>query len=311
MLYIQSMNLNNIDLNLLRCLVVLVEEASVSKTASRLEMSQPAISHCLKKLRDIFNDPLLVRVGSKMSVTPRGHAVADEAKTILQKIDVLIQPPQLFNPLNYEGNFTISSPEYVDHRLTPKLIKTMVQLAPQAHLLIRPPAPGLADKNLESGELDVRIGWVDKIRPDMRSKTLYTEKFVCVARKKHPKIKGNLDLLTYVDALHVRSQVSMPSTASRSTDQIISQLGFDLNVALVVPSLMTIGKVVSETDLIATIPAGVADFLSKMYSLDTYAPPIKLHEVKVAMYWHEKMQSDKRHTWLRTVLTNASLPFRN
>jgi DNA-binding transcriptional LysR family regulator len=145
----------------------------------------------------------------------------------------------------------------------------------------------------------------------MRAKTLYTEKFVCIARKKHPKIKGNLDLSTYVESLHARSQVSMPSTASRSTDQIISQLGFDLNVALVVPSLMTIGKVVSETDLIATIPAGVAEFLSKIYSLETYVPPIKMYEVKVAMYWHEKMQSDKRHAWLRSMLTNVSLQFRN
>lgn len=311
MLYIREMNLNNIDLNLLRCLVILVEEASVSKTASRLEMSQPAISHSLKRLRDIFNDPLLVRVGSKMSVTPRGEAVAEEAKFILEKIDLLVKPPQVFNPQTYEGNFVISSPEYVDYRLTPQLTKAVVNIAPKSHLLIRPPAPGVADKNLESGELDIRIGWVDKIRPDMRSKTLYTEKFVCIARKKHPKIKGNLDLLTYVESSHARSQVSMPSTASRSTDQIISQLGFDLNVALVVPSLMTIGKVVSETDLIATIPAGVADFLSKIYSLETYVPPIKLYEVKVAMYWHEKMQSDKRHAWLRNVLTNASQQFRN
>lgn len=310
MLYIQNMNLNNIDLSSLRCLVVLIEEASVSKTASRLEMSQPAISHCLKRLREVFNDPLLVRVGSRMSVTPRGSSVAQETKAILEKIDHLVQPPQVFNPLNYDGNFIISSPEYVDYRLTPLLTKIVLQSAPQSHLLIRPPAPGSADKNLESGELDIRIGWVDKIRPDMRSKMLYSEKFVCIARKKHPKIKGSLDLLTYVDGLHVRSQVSMPSTASRSTDQIISQLGFDLNVALVVPSLMTVGKVVSETDLIATIPEGVADFLSKIYSLETYTPPIKLHEVKVAMYWHEKMQSDKRHAWLRSMLTNASLPFR-
>jgi DNA-binding transcriptional LysR family regulator len=94
------------------------------------------------------------------------------------------------------------------------------------------------------------------------------------------------------------------------TNAMLGQLGFDLNVALVVPSLMTVGKVVSETDLIATIPEGVADFLSKIYSLETYTPPIKLHEVKVAMYWHEKMQSDKRHAWLRSMLTNASLPFR-
>lgn len=310
MVYIHNMNLNNIDLNSLRCLVVLVEEASVSKTASRLEMSQPAISHCLKRLREIFNDPLLVRVGSKMSVTPRGASVAQEAKYILEKIGHLVQPPQVFNPTSYDGNFVISSPEYVDYRLTPILTKTVLQTAPKAHLLIRPPAPGSADKNLESGELDIRIGWVDKIRPDMRSKMLYSEKFVCIARKKHPKIKANLDLPTYVKGLHVRSQVSMPSTASRSTDQIISQLGFDLNVALVVPTLMTIGKVVSETDLIATIPAGVAEFLSKTYSLETFTPPIKMHEVKVAMYWHEKMQSDKRHTWLRSMLTNASAPFR-
>ena len=139
MVYIHNMNLNNIDLNSLRCLVVLVEEASVSKTASRLEMSQPAISHCLKRLREIFNDPLLVRVGSKMSVTPRGASVAQEAKYILEKIGHLVQPPQVFNPTSYDGNFVISSPEYVDYRLTPILTKTVLQTAPKAHLLIRPP----------------------------------------------------------------------------------------------------------------------------------------------------------------------------
>lgn len=311
MLYIHMMNFTNIDLNLLRCLVVLVEEGSVTKTASRLEMSQPAISHSLKKLREVFNDPLLVRVGSGMSMTPRATSIADEAKVILEKIERLVQPIEAFNPLNYEGSFTISSPEYVDQRLTPKLVKAFVQMAPKSHLIVRPPTPGTADKLLESGEVDIRIGWVDKIRPDMRHKVLYAEKFVCIARKKHPKIKDGLELPTYVNGLHVRSQISMPSTASRSTDQIFRQLGFDLKVATVAPSLMTLGKIVAETDLFATIPAGVAELISKVHNVEIYEPPLKLFEIKVAMYWHEKMQYDKRHLWLRSILTNESMQFRN
>jgi DNA-binding transcriptional LysR family regulator len=305
------MNLEKIDFHLLRCLVILIEEASVSKTASRLEMSQPAISHVLKRLRDVFNDPLLVRAGSKLIATPRGLSVAKEAKAILVNIDHLIQPPQVFNPVNYEGNFVVSSPEYVDRLITPKLIKAIVNMAPKSHLLMRPPDPAFAHANLESGDLDVRIGWVDKIRPDLRSKTLYTEKFMCISRRKNSKIKDDLDLSTYVNCMHVRSQISVASTASRSTDQIISQLGFDLNVALVVPSLMTIGEVVAETDLIATIPAGIADILSKIYKLEMYTPPVKLGEIKVAMYWHEKMQTDKRHVWLRNTIAGVAAQFRS
>jgi DNA-binding transcriptional LysR family regulator len=289
----------------LRCLVTLVEEASVSRAALRLGLSQPAVSHSLRKLRELFKDSLLVRSGGRMLPTPIGLEVASEAREILDRMGRLVEPRQPFDPA-IAGKFAMSAPEYVEHLICPAISRLLARQAPLAHLWIRPPDPRNADRMLESGELDVRLGWVRDPAPSTRSRQLYADHFVCLLRRDHPVLREPFSMDQYTGLSHVRAQVATPSTASRYMDEAVNKVGSKLNVSLVVPSYFTIGRVVATTDMVATLPLGIASSLAASLPLSIQPCPLKIPPLKVAMYWHERMQSEARHKWFRNLLIRAA-----
>ena len=301
------MNDLHIDPALLRCLVTLTEEASVSRAALRLGLSQPAVSHSLRKLRELFKDSLLVRSGGRMLPTPIGLEVASEAREILDRMSRLVKPRQPFDSA-IAGKFAMSAPEYVEHLICPIISRLLANQAPLARLWIRPPDPRNADRMLESGELDVRLGWVRNPdpTPSTRSRQLYVDRFVCLLRKGHPVLSETFSMEQYTRLSHVRAQVAIPSTASRYMDEAVNKVGSKLNVSLVVPSYFTIGRVVATTDLVATLPLGIARSLAVSLNLSIQPCPIKIPQLKVAMYWHERMQSEARHKWFRSLLILAA-----
>lgn len=197
-------------------------------------------------------------------------------------------------------------PEYVDCRLTSVLVEKLSQRAPRSSLIVYPPNPGQAEHQLEVGELDLRLGWVDHTSPTTRSRGLYTESFSCLMRKGHPAVRQGLSVERYIAADHVRVQVSRPSTASRAMDAAAQKLGLDLRVALVVPSLMSLARTVAVSDLVGTVPSRMAQTLAKTFGLELAPLPLKVPTLNVAMYWHERMQTDRRHRWLRTLVTEAA-----
>src|SRR5512137_2253372 len=252
------MNNREVDQALLRCLITLVEEGSVTRAGSRLEMSQPSVSHALRRLRLVFDDPVVVRAGSKMLPTPRGRMLAEQAREILERLARLTSSKERFDVNSIGGMFTLSAPEYVEHLLCPVLTRILQHEAPKSRLWIKPPDPRRAERDLETGEIDVRLGWVRDPSPSTRSRLLFSDQFVCLMRQGHPAATAPLTLERYVDLTHVRSQASIPSTASRLMDEAVGRIGATINVALVVPSHLTIGRVVGATDLVATVPMCIA-----------------------------------------------------
>lgn len=290
----------------LRCLVALVEEASVSRAAQRLSMSQPALSHALARARKRFGDPLLVRVGTQMVPTPRAREIAQEGAELLRRLERLAAPRVAFAAEHAHDAFVLSAPENVEHLLAPVLQRTLAAQAPHARLWIRPPDPRQAERQLETGEIDLRLGWAGDPAPSTRSRQLFTDRFVCVTRSDHPATRTPLDLATYIRLGHVRAQVSMPSTASRHIDAALRRLGAAANVTLVLPSYLTIAHVLAGSDLVATLPRGIASSLAKGLPLALMEPPLKIPPARAAMYWHERVQRDARHSWLRELVTRAA-----
>lgn len=299
------MNTFRVDAALLRCLIALLEEASVSLAAKRLDLSQPAASHALKRLRTVFDDPLLVQGKGRLRTTPRARELLEDARETLLRLERLTAPRAPFTAASATGPFVISAPEYVEHRLCPVLAQLLLQEAPDATLRIRPPNPDLAERQLESGETDLRLGWVRSPSPSMRSRTLMHEDFVCVVRADHPTVRGPLTLEQYAALKHVRSQSAVPSTASLLIDAAMQRTGAVLRIALVVPSHLTIGRAVASTDLIATLPRGIAFNIATHLPLRVVDSPVNIPPLRVAMYWHERVQQDARSRWLRSVVVRA------
>lgn len=296
----------DIELQHLRCLIVLVEMGSATQAAQRLGMSQPAVSHMLQRLRRTFGDPLLVRVGLRMVPTPRAHELVGQARELLANASQLLAPTPPFDPGTYEGRWSLSMPEYVDCRMTAGLVELLQARAPSSSLIVYPPNPAEADRMLEVGELDLRLGWVDRSNPTMRSRPLYAESFSCLYRRGHPSVRGGLSLERYIAADHVRVQVSRPSTASRAIDAAVQRMGLDLRVALTVPSLLSLGQAVAASNLVATVPSGMARTLAGLHELELAALPLKIPQLTVAMYWHERVQTDRRHRWLRALVAEVA-----
>lgn len=297
---------DRVDLHHLRCLVEMVDLGSATKAAVRLGLSQPALSHVLQRLRKVLEDPLLVRVGMKMTPTPRAQELVDQVRPLIRQVDEMLWPKAPFEAQNYDGRWVVSAPEYVDYRLTPALTHHLQAQSPNASFQIVPPNPAHAERMLESGEIDLRLGWVDKSSPFTRSRLLYTETFSCLYRKQHRTIRGAITVQQYLKAEHIRVQASQPSTATRTIAAAALRLGQDLRVAIVVPSLMTVGRVVAESEIVATVPSGIAEVLAKLHDLRIAPLPIKVATLNVAMYWHERMQTDKRHRWLRAAVADAA-----
>lgn len=293
------MNSDLLNARLLQVLVTLTECRSVTAAAAALGLSQPAISHALRQLREQLGDQVVVRIGHRMVPTPRGAMAADHAREILKRLEEVMRVGEVFEPKTTQARFIISAPEYVEHILSPTLAREIAREAPQASLWVRPPAPGQAEKMLETGELDLRIGWVDEPAPTTRSRALFSDGFVCVLRRDHPVMRSQLTVETYAELQHVRAQVSVASTASRQMDIAMASLGHQATVSLVVPSYMSMARVAAKTNMVATVPQCIANHFPVELGLVQLPLPIKIPALRVVMYWHERMNHDPRHRWLR------------
>ena len=298
-------NTSALDLQLLRCLAALVETGSVFGAAGHLGLSQPATSHALARLRRLLDDPLLVRSGRGMSSTPRARELAGEARAVLDRVAALLAPSGPFDAAAEAGPLVISAPEYVEHLLSPHFARLLQEEVPQARLRVRPPDPPVAERHLQSGELDLRLGWVQDPSPAMRSRLLFTDGFVCLVRQGHPAAKGELTLEQYAGLTHIRAQAAVPSTANRLIDKALGKVGSRLRVPLVVPSHLTIGRVVASSDYVATVPRCIARTLVKHLALRMLPSPVRIPTLRVAMYWHERVHRDPRNRWLRAFVLRA------
>lgn len=177
-------NIQNINLNLLKTLVVLLEERHVSKAALRLNITQAAVSRSLKQLREIFNDELLVRTKNEMLLTEKALDLLPEANKIIISLDHFFTHKDHFDPLNTQANFTIGMGDYGQIILLPQLVNHLEQNAPNSTLNIFNRTVITNQTELESGIIDLMIGYFEPIPPNIMQKRLWTDRLVCLVGKK-------------------------------------------------------------------------------------------------------------------------------
>ena len=198
----------SIDAHLLRVLTTLVAERSVSRTAIRLNLSQPAISSALRRLREAFGDPLLVRERSGMVPTQRALDLRDHARLALDEIDRMLAGPVLFDPASSRKTFNIASPDYMAMRFLANLVERMRCEAPLARLVIHPLARDFDyERALANGELDIVIGNWPQPPEGLHLSVLLDDELVGLMGHRHAPPGGALSLERYLASAHV---VPMP-----------------------------------------------------------------------------------------------------
>jgi DNA-binding transcriptional LysR family regulator len=300
--------LANFNLNLLVSLDGLLGERSVTAAAKRVRVTPSAMSHSLAELRKLLGDPLLVRSGRGMVLTPRAEALVSPLRKLLLDSERLLQGGTSFEPRTAVRHFVIAAPDFLATMLLPPLLEAAARDAPGVSLEITPSARRGNAWLLETGEVDLALGAIVDEAPSIRRLDLCTEGFACAARKGHPRIKGTLDLETYVDIPHL--VITLGDDAGPTwIDQALSKLGKTRRVAARVRYFMTAPLVVSRSDLLMTGPSMLIRYFAALVPLQVLAPPIDLPTYPEEAYWHERFDADPAHAWLRRLVKETARGF--
>lgn len=295
-------NIRNIDLNLLVAFSAIYDARNVTRAAERLALTQPTVSGMLTRLRDLFGDPLFVRTQHGVIPTPRADALCEPIKTLLTDVEALVTPAE-FDPASVAMTVSISANDYMQHSLIVPLIRSLRRKAPGIKLALLPAyIAGLADK-LARGTIDLAVTIPEFAGPDLPRSLLYTERYMCVARKGHPLDGKKLSLEDFCRFDHV---IVSPTGGSFSgpTDEALEALGARRKVAVSLPSFHVLLETIRTDDFFALVPEKLLH--GRMAGLKLFEPPVLVPDFDVIVSWHHRVDKDPAQRWLRALLTSVA-----
>lgn len=295
-------NIRNIDLNLLVAFNALYDARNVTRAAERLALTQPTVSGMLTRLRDLFGDPLFVRTQHGVLPTPRADALSEPVKALLANFDALVRPDE-FDPGSAEMTISISANDYMQHALIVPFIESLRKQAPGIRLALMPAyIAGLAEK-LARGTVDLAGTIPEFADPSLRRSLLYTERYVCVARRGHPLKGKKLSLEAFCRFDHV---MVSPTGGSFSgpTDDALAELGVSRRVSVSLPSFHVMLETVRTDDFLALVPERLLH--GNMAGLKLFEPPVLVPDFDVIACWHRRLDADPAHRWIRTLLESVA-----
>ena len=295
------MDIRTVDLNLLVALDALLAERNVTRAAARLNLSQSATSAALARLRALFGDPLLLRTAGGMLPTSKGQELVAPVRLVLTEIGRLVQQPGTFDPARAARTFTIAASDYVEFAILPRLADFLEARAPRARVAVRPMDFGAIGRSLEAGEVDLGILGAAFAPPSVRSRPLFVERFVCVVRKGHPRVRERLTLDEYCALDHVL--VSPSGGAFRApADEALAAIGRTRHVRISVPHFLLVPEILMRSDMIGVLPERLARSHGDRFHI--FDLPFELAPFSVVAVWHERTHRDPALAWLRQSLAD-------
>ena len=298
MIGIRAMNLAAVDLNLLVTLEALLAERSVTRAARRLGLSQPATSHALQRLRDLFGDPLLVRAPGGLQATDRALSLSAPLAQALDAVRRTFDGPAAFDPATARRTFAVATADHGSFVLLPELWATLNAEAPGVDVTVRVDTVDQGMRELADGDLDLLIGPYQREVAGYYRQRLMHERFVCVLRRGHPAAAGGeftLDAWLALPHLLVAPR-GRPGSA---VDTALAALGRARRVGLMVPQFLVAPHVVAGSDLVWTAPERMARAYAALLPLVLRPVPIPLEGFTVWQSWHERRHRDPGHAWMR------------
>jgi len=289
-------NLRRIDLNLLVTLETLLTERSVTRAAKRLHLSQPSVSVQLRKLREIFSDPLLSPAPGGMLSTARAQALLPEIRAALAGVRRVVGQSTVFDPKTAQLTWQIAASDYAEYAVLLPLLAKLRRSAPEIRISVRQASHAKMFKQLDSGAIDLAFLAMDSVPSHLHHRILYNEHYVLIARKKHPALKRKLTLETFCELDHI--VVSPDGGGFKGvTDAMLESRRRKRRVSLSTQHFLFVPETVAQTDLVAVAPYRLVK--DRADRLQILTPPLSLPSYDMAMIWHERSHSDAAHAWLR------------
>lgn len=306
------MNFRHLDLNLLKVFDAVMAERNLTRAAARLAMTQPAVSHALKRLRETLGEELFVRQAFGMKPTSRAEGLWPEVRAILTRLQDLLDPGE-FQPQQEETTFRIAMADATAALLLPPLVAQLEETQALANVHVLPLTTRDPRALLEQGEADFAVGYfpgaVAALQAQgsqslIRQHRLYDSTYVCVMRRDHPLADRTLDLDTFCAAHHLL--VSFSGRPHGFVDEALSALKRNRRIMLTVNQFFTAGRIVAQSDLLTVLPATFVEATGYKSQLVEKPLPMQLSPVHVDMLWHLRSEARSAQRWMRERLQEAA-----
>ncbi|MEM8593777.1 MAG: LysR family transcriptional regulator [Pseudomonadota bacterium] len=308
------MNIERVDLNLLVYLDVLLTERNVSRSAEQLGITQPAMSNGLKRLRNLFDDPILVRTSEGMVPTKRALELQPIVREMLTATKAVLQPISEFNPEESKQTFHIMASDYIEATLIAPLIQTLRQVAPKITLDILTPSD-VTFHDIEQGKVDLAINRFNQLPQSFHQNTIWRDGFSCLMNKNHPNA-GNFTLDTYLESEHIwvsKTGMGAGTGMDRSNtqklgwvDEALAELNVKRDIRLFTRHYHVAPLLTQNSDLVVTMPTRAALIHKDNPDMVIIKAPFLIIPIELTMAWSPLLQHNPAHKWMRRLIIDVA-----
>ena len=297
-------DINRIDLRLVDTTILLVflgamRHRKATMVAEEMGLTQPAVSHALKRLRNLYNDPLFLRRAHGLEPTALALELEPKIREIVQKISETLEGAEVFDPLTAAVEVRLGAFDYELSSLLPQLVAQVHGKSPNMRIHAFPVHNQEALEAIKEGQIDMAIGYFDV--PVLAERTfvrqeLYVENYVVAGRHDHPLLSKNLTLERMSSAKYL--QISPHGPIQNRVDHALNLQGYNRDVRTVVPSLFTALSIVESSDLLVTLPKRVADLNARRFAISHRPLPMDGREFRIDVVRHVRDANNPLHFWL-------------
>lgn len=307
------MNISKVDLNLLVYLDVLLREGSVTKAANQLSITQPAMSNGLRRLRDLFKDPILVRTSDGMTPTKRAMELQPIIRDVLSKLETTIQPETEFNSLQSDRTFRVMASDYAESTLLMEVIRRLNKEAPNITLDLITPSD-VTFHDVEQGRVDMAINRFEELPLSFHQKVVWYDTFSCVIHSQSPIVK-RFSLEDYLSSKHIWvSKTGFgvgvgidPNEVQKLgwVDAELTKIGKKRDIRVFTRHYHVALQLAKAQNLIATLPSRAASLYKEDPDVEILEPPFDIPPIALKMAWSALLQHDAGHIWFRRLITEV------
>ncbi|RFP08881.1 MULTISPECIES: LysR family transcriptional regulator [unclassified Duganella] len=299
------MHISKVDLNLFIVFEAIYAEGSITRASLKMNLTQPAISHALNRLRQLFDDPLFERQGHVMVPTPLARSIIDPVRQSLRGFEVTLNGAERFDATTSERTFSLALRDVLEASVLPPLMARVASDAPTVGLNTLQVGRRELESELAAGTLDAAIDILLPLSNDIRRTLLATDQTVVLVRRDHPLVRGALDLDAYLKLEHI--QTSSRRRGPGLEDFELSRMGLQRRVRLRCQHYFAACRAVSQTDLALTMPERLARVVNQQFGNQILPFPLTMPSLDIYLYWHANIDNDPASVWLREQVKQAML----
>jgi DNA-binding transcriptional LysR family regulator len=288
------------EISLLVIFDAIMTEGSITRAADRLELTQPAVSNALSRMRQAWNDELFIKDGRNIQPTIYAQNLWKRVRNPLMELEDAVDV-EGFDPASSQRTFRIAAADAIIDTAWAPLRKIIEEQAPNINVHAVPYTISNATDLLDNAEVDLVVGVLLDNNETICSEYLYSPCYICVMRPDHPLTQADFTLEDFANSDHLL--VSLSGEASGYTDEVLAQHGLSRRIAMTVNHFSAVPKLISQSDLIAIVPSSTMEEAIFSGQLAVVEPPTDINSLQINNYWHRRQDTDKGLTWLRSHIT--------